>query len=134
MKRFIITLIFIFSVLCSNAMAESVTLGWGANTAPDLVGYNIYRSTTPDGQTIGNIEENPCFIDFVLCYANDATCTEYVDSDIPYDETFYWVVTAIDSSNNESGKSNEVSYHSLPEPDVTPPANPTDCFIKSVQP
>jgi len=133
MKRLFIAIFLILSFACIS-IAEDVELAWDANSESDLIGYNVYRSTTPDGQLIGNVEENPFFLDYVLCYMNDSTCAGYVDLNVPYDTTFYWIVTAIDSSGNESDKSNEVSYHTASEPDTTPPGDPTGCYIKAVVP
>lgn len=133
-KNVLIIVCLAFSLMFGTAYAEDVVIGWDANTASDLIGYNVYRATTPDGQTIGNVEENPHFLDYVICYANDTTCAEYTDLDVPYDATLYWVVTAIDSSSNESGKSNEVSVTTSSEPDTTPPSNPTGCYIKAIIP
>ena len=57
-----------------------------------LVGYNVYRSETSDGE-------------FEFLYFTDVT--EYVDTDIISDKTYYYVVTAVyDNPSGESEYSN----------------------------
>ncbi len=83
---------------CSSVFA--LTLSWNPNSESDLAGYRIYRSDTPDGQTIkdgSHIYQIP-------------VGTESVNLDGTPEGKFYWIATAFDTSNNESGKSNEVSY------------------------
>ena len=84
-----------------------VSLDWDNNTEADLAGYNVYRSTT-SGTGYAIIETT--------------TVSEYTDTDLTNGTTYYYVVTALDTSNNESGYSNEDS--------ATPEAkSPGGCFI-----
>ena len=91
--------------------ATNVTLRWDANSEPDLAGYRIYRSTI---QGSGYVKVGQDVI---------APTTEFVDMNVP-DGTYYWVATAFDTDNLESGYSNEVSdtLESLPP---APPQNLT---------
>lgn len=87
---------------------SQVALSWDANTEPDLAGYNIYRST--DGVLYTRING-------VLL-----TGTSFVDTDRINGRTYYYQVTAVDRSNNESARSNTVQ---ATPGDETPPSTPT---------
>lgn len=59
-----------------------------------VVGYNVYRGTQSGGPYA------------VLNSAADAATT-YTDSTVQAGQTYYYVVTAVDSSGNESVNSNQ---------------------------
>ena len=59
-----------------------------------MVGYNVYRGTQSGGPYA------------VLNSAADASTT-YTDSTVQAGQTYYYVVTAVDSSGNESVNSNQ---------------------------
>lgn len=83
--------------LTVNAPAtSSVTLTWIANTEPDLLSYNIYRSTTPGvyGAPLTNVLK---------------PATSYSVTGLLVGTTYYFTITAVDSAGNESLRSNEVS-------------------------
>jgi fibronectin type 3 domain-containing protein len=84
-----------------------VTLDWDDNTEGDLAGYNIYRSLT-SGANFTKIE-------------NLWSSSNYTDTGLTNDITYYYVVTAVDSGSNESGYSNEANG----TPGDPPPAAPT---------
>ena len=86
-----------------------VSLDWNNNNESDLAGYNLYRSTTPGS---GYVKLNGALL----------SSSDYVDSDVIGDVTYYYFVTAVDTSTNESGGSSEVS--ATPS-DGTPPSVPT---------
>ena len=74
-----------------------VQLIWDANTEPDLAGYWVYQSRVSGRYTRWKrILHIPAEIE---------TCT--IDRLLP--GTYFWVVTALDTSLNESDYSNEVS-------------------------
>ncbi len=85
------------STLHSSARAEaaSVSLGWDA--AAGVSGYKIHRGTTSGSYTTS---------------VNVGNATSYTLSDLTSGTTYYFAVSAYDSSNAESGYSNEVSYNS----------------------
>jgi fibronectin type 3 domain-containing protein len=96
-------------VLGGKSAARKVKLTWKANTEPDLSGYKIYRSatsyqygTTPYGTVL-------------------APETTFTDT-LPFEGMNYYVVTAYDNLNNESGFSNQASAFI----DNIPPAVPTN--------
>ncbi|MBA7617341.1 hypothetical protein ES703_24655 [subsurface metagenome] len=76
--------------------SDQLNLAWVANTAPDLAHYNVYRGTasgfTPDA---GNLIDLP-------------TSNSYSDTGLA-PGTYYYKVTAIDTSDNEGLVSEEAS-------------------------
>jgi hypothetical protein len=78
--------------------SHSVALSWSASTSTGITGYYVYRGTTP-GQYA---KINPS--------APVATSQlTYTDASVQANTTYYYVVTALDSSNIESGFSNSVT-------------------------
>ncbi len=108
----IITLSFFAILLAQNALAGTATISWNANTEPDLAGYKIYYGTSPRSgacptggypnvQSVGNV-------------------TTYAFNNLTSGFTYYFSVTAYDTSNNESTCSAEVSKI-IPAGDTTAP-------------
>ncbi len=93
------------------ARAEQVTLAWDANTEPDLAGYKVHYGTA-SGSYTSSLDVNK------VTTASIGTLTA--------GQTYYFAVTAYNSSNKESGYSNQVSYSVL-APNGAPltPATPT---------
>jgi hypothetical protein len=101
--------------LATSAMGQQVRLVWDANSEADLAGYRVYRSTAAGSghQQIGSIP----------CSGGNAACATFTDTDgLVYATTYYYVVTAVNTSGLESGYSNQVSAF-VPNPE--PPAAPT---------
>lgn len=71
-----------------------VTLDWNDSTEEDLDGYNVYRSLTSGG-------------DYELLNDTIVTASEYTDDTVANGTTYYYIVTAVDASSNESYDSNE---------------------------
>ena len=87
--------------LRGRSVPFGVMLLWKENSEDDLAGYNIYRSTTPGS---GYQKINTSLIRWY----------RYTDKDVTTGETYYYVVTAVNTSGGESGYSNEVKvtiYH-----------------------
>ena len=74
----------------------TLNLDWANNTESDLAGYNAYRSTTSGSG-------------FAKVNASLVISSSYSDSGLTDGTTCYYVVTAVDTSSNESGYSNEAS-------------------------
>ena len=73
----------------------SVTLQWDDNSDLDLSGYTVYRSTTSGG--------------LYVAIASELTVSAFVDNTVVNGTTYYYIITALDSSSLESFGSSEVS-------------------------
>lgn len=80
--------------LVATAGDGSVELVWAGNAESDLASYNVYRST------ISNTAYTK--LDSVLVGSSS-----YLDTTVANGTTYYYVVTAVDTSANESASSNE---------------------------
>ncbi len=89
-----ISITFFSSAAFSAFSARSATVSWEQNTETDLKGYNVYMGTT------SKTYEKPVFV--------DKTKTSHVFERLKRGTTYYFTVTAIDSSGNESLFSEEV--------------------------
>lgn len=107
MKRLLLSIMFLllFAVPAAAQQAEDFSFSWDANTEPDLAGYKVYYGNVRG--TYGNV------IDVV-------NVTQYTLTGLQ-PGTYYIVVTAYDTSMNESEYSNEI--------DNDPPDNPTGLTI-----
>ena len=106
--------------LTATAVSTSqIDLDWANNTEGDLDHYNVYRSTTsgftPDA---GN-------------FVAETTVSNYSDTGLSAGTTYYYKVTAVDTSGNESDPSAEASA-TTEAPDTTPPAAPTGLTATAV--
>ncbi len=89
-----------FSFFITPTHAMSIRLSWTANTEPDLAGYRIYRKIHPDVDYMPIYDK--CLADF-----EDPNNPTYYDPNLD-NNTYYFVVTAYDTSGLESDYSNEV--------------------------
>jgi uncharacterized repeat protein (TIGR02543 family) len=89
---FLIILLSLF--LYQSAFAAQIKLAWDANTESDLAGYKVYYGTASGSYG------NP---------TNVGNVTTYTLTGLTLGQTYYIAVTAYDTSNNESGYSNEVN-------------------------
>lgn len=120
MKKLLsLMVIVIFLLVAGIAIADnSVTFLWDANTETDLAGYRLYQSTTSGQYVLGEGNQ------VAVISAGIETVTL---PNVP-DGTFFWVLTAYDTSDNESGPSNEVSATL----DSAPPGSPTILEITAI--
>jgi hypothetical protein len=81
------------------ASAVNVTLAWGANSEPDLAGYRVFLRQ----ETLNYDHSNPAW------EGTENTCTIF---DLDENICYYFVVRAYNTSDLESGNSNEVVYQS----------------------
>jgi hypothetical protein len=78
----------------ASAIQHSADLSWSPSPST-VVGYNVYRSTTPGGPyTKINSSLDPG--------------TLYTDSTVQSGQTYYYVSTAVDATGMESGYSNQL--------------------------
>ncbi len=84
--------------LTATAVSSSqINLDWSNNTEPDLASYNVYRSTT-SGFTPGT-----------GTFVAQTTSSSYSNTGLSASTTYYYKVTAVDTSNNESSPSAQAS-------------------------
>lgn len=74
---------------------HSVALGWNTSTSSNVAGYNIYRGMVSGGP-------------FTRINSALNTTPFDTDSSVQAGQTYYYVVTAVDSTGAESGYSNQV--------------------------
>jgi hypothetical protein len=79
--------------LSGTGVQPSVSLSWTASTSSDVTGYYAYRSTTLGS---GYVKLNP---------SSPVATEQYTDTTVQAGQTYYYVVTAVDSSDVESGYS-----------------------------
>jgi chitinase len=98
-------------IAASNALAAQVTLAWDANTESDLAGYKVHYGTASGSYTV---------------HTDVHKVTTSTVTGLTAGQTYYFVLTAYNAANKESGYSNQVSY-SVPAPNGAPttPATPT---------
>lgn len=75
---------------------HSVALSWDPSTST-VVGYNLYRGTQTGGPYSTKLNSSLL------------SATAFTDSNVQSGTTYYYVSTAVDSNNVESGYSNEAS-------------------------
>ena len=92
-------------IISGQVLAGSATLNWNANTESDLAGYNVYYGTSPRTGT------NPktCTMCGYTTKVNVGKVTTYTFSNLTNGATYYFSVSAYDTSGNESAFSGEVS-------------------------
>src|SRR5260370_20187597 len=74
--------------------SHNVTLNWTASTSSNIVGYNLYRGTTP-----GRPYPQVGFVGG----------TSYVDANVSSGQTYFYTATAVDGSNHESAYSTQAT-------------------------
>jgi hypothetical protein len=77
------------------ATSHSVALAWDASTS-SVVGYYVYRSSKPSGP-------------YARVNSSATSSTSFSDSTVTAGQVYYYVVTAVNSSNIESTDSNQAS-------------------------
>jgi hypothetical protein len=92
---------------------QAITLSWSPNAEADLAHYNVRIGT------VSGVYGAP---------VNTGTVTNFQFTGLVNGTTYYMVVTAVDTSNNESGYSAQVT--DVPNPivgggDITPPGAPS---------
>jgi len=83
-------------------VSHSVSLTWTASASSNVMGYNVYRSTSSGGQ-------------YAKLSSSPVSVVSFVDNNVVAGQTYYYVATAVDSSNNESGYSTQIPA-TIPKP------------------
>ena len=100
MKRIILTVFFTI-LLASAIWSATVELSWNANTETDMASYNIYQGTT----LIGTVNHPGTMFDIL---------------NVP-DGTYNYYLSAVDTSGNESIKTDALTF----TVNAKPPEKPT---------
>jgi len=79
----------------SGTGSHSVTLSWQASTST-VAGYNVYRGTASGGP-------------YTKLNSSLVAVTNYSDGSVQAGQTYYYVATAVDASNDESAYSNQTT-------------------------
>jgi hypothetical protein len=85
----------VISLSGTGTTSHTVTLNWSPSTST-VAGYNVYRGSGTGGP-------------YTKLNSSLITGTNFTDSTVQAGQTYYYVTTAVDSSNVESAYSNEVS-------------------------
>ena len=93
--QFLTRSLFIAFLVSGQLLASSVSLAWIANTETNLAGYWVYRTQTPG-------------TNYVRLNTSVITSPSFVDNTAVAGATYYYTVSATNTSGLESGKSNEV--------------------------
>lgn len=83
-------------VVVPPPVAHSVTLSWAASVSSGVVGYNVFR-----GSTAGTYS--------LLTTNSRVSGTTYVDNTVQAGQTYYYVVTSVNSAGTSSGYSNQAT-------------------------
>ena len=79
----------------SSSVQHSVALSWDASSS-SVVGYYVYRSSKPSGP-------------YARVNSSPTASTSFTDTTVTAGQVYYYVVTAVNSSNVESTDSNQTS-------------------------
>src|SRR5271165_1338137 len=85
-----------------STMAHSVTLTWTASTSPNIAGYNIYKASVSGGP-------------YTKINSTPINALTFIDTGVQAGQPYDYVVTAVDTSGNESAYSTQAQT-SIPTP------------------
>lgn len=97
--------LFVLAISANFAQAGSATLSWNANSESDLAGYKIYYGTA--ART--GADPKTCGLCGYSTSVNVGNVRTYTFSNLTNNTTYYFSITAYDTSNNESVFSSQVS-------------------------
>jgi len=95
LQNIFLTALLYLSLPLSDIHSAQVSLAWNASTSSGIAGYKVHYGTSSGSYST------------VIDVGNNTT---YTISSLQSGLTYYFAVTVYDSSGNESGYSNEVSY------------------------
>jgi hypothetical protein len=79
---------------CLTGVPHTASLNWTASTSSNVTGYNVYRASQSAGP-------------YTKLTSSPIVGTSYTDVTVQAGQTYYYVTTAVDSSNTESAYSNQ---------------------------
>jgi len=89
----------------TNATYDSLTLTWDPNPEKDVVGYFIYRYNSPEDDFGGIVNPEP--------FTDPYNATEYIDTWVEEDTTYYYRLLAVDDKDQRSPKTELISGTTL---------------------
>ncbi len=98
---------------------KSISLAWTANTESDLAEYRVYRCATSGGS---------------YSLVAEVSANRFVDVDVSYSTAYYYKVSAVDYSENESAQTAYVTATTGGTPagiDTTPASDPTAATLNT---
>lgn len=98
--------------LSANSQDEAIGLEWTSVQIRDLVGFNVYRSTSSI-ENVSNLDP--------INGGDLVPRTTYTDTTVENKTTYRYVVTAVDDAGNESAPSGEVEKTPFSKPPGRPP-------------
>jgi fibronectin type 3 domain-containing protein/photosystem II stability/assembly factor-like uncharacterized protein len=101
------------NLVVTDSSSGTISLEWGKNVEPDLLCYRIYRGTSSNPTT-------------KVDSATGSSDTSKTFTGLTNGTRYYFRVTAVDSTGNESGYSNETN--AVPG-DRIPPASPANLVV-----
>lgn len=106
--------------LSATGEMATIRVKWTANSETDLDHYVVYRDTSP----------NPT-AEYARVYVN-----LFIDNDVSYGTTYYYRVTAVDWTGQESSYSNEdsASPQKVSGTDIEPDTITGDLLVEGIQP
>lgn len=105
-----------FGILAGKASAGTAVVSWNANSEPDLASYKIYYGISSRTGT----DPKVCGTCGYSASINVGKVTSYTFNNLTDGQTYYFSVSAIDTSTNESSFSAEVNKI-IPVVDTTAP-------------
>ncbi len=96
---------FVLILSSSVSFSGEIKLAWDANTEPDLAGYKIYYGTSARTGT----DPKNCGLCGYSTVVSAGKVTSYTLGNLISGQNYYVSLSATDTSNNESGFSNEVN-------------------------
>ncbi len=100
------------SGLVAVGQDDQVSLDWNDNTEPDFDRYIVFRSTSANGT-------------YTQLGTGVLTASQFTDTDVVNGTTYFYRLAAVDTNNNQSAQSAEVSATPQAAADTTPPAIPS---------
>lgn len=86
----------VINATLGSSCGRTATLSWTASTSQNVTGYKVYRSIVNGGS-------------YSLISASPVSGTSFVDTTVQGGVTYYYVVTALNGSNNESAYSTQAT-------------------------
>jgi fibronectin type 3 domain-containing protein len=80
----------------NTVSSHDVSLRWDASASSGILGYNVYRATGSGGP-------------YMKLNSSIVSATNYTDNAVQSGQTYYYVVTAMDTENLESAYSTEIA-------------------------